>query len=320
VTGAILKPEFSELFQRYRESESKLEVFSEEIVRWIRGEACTREELDAILRACVERGKELRAPTGRKRGRPRRMDRQAKPCSSAGMGTELSRFIASGSDDWKEFYRASERDRKEHGGFREICMVMGDFPANRPLFLEQVVLFIRGTDQRELGAIRRVITERRRTVRRPERGRPDVRNDEKIMARAREASWRRIVRMQSEEEIAGVLGMAIVAPVRGAGGRIEVPGNINSIKRQLQRLEDYLSAAIWNAISPNYVRVSGAGREIAPGALDHKDLQTYIGYCTGLPFRTHPEECKRIVQTLWPRGSAADWELLERAFRYRQKK
>jgi hypothetical protein len=130
----------------------------------------------------------------------------------------------------------------------------------------------------------------------------------------------RLIDQRSDEEIANTLGMSLVEPVRNASGWIEVPGNLDSVKRQLRRLEDYLAAAIWRAIPSSYMRVTGTTREIAPGALDHKPLQTYIRLNTGLPFRTHPDECKRIVQVLWPHGSVADWELFERGFSYRQKK
>ena len=82
--------------------------------------------------------------------------------------------------------------------------------------------------------------------------------------------------------------------------------------KTFRNLEGYLAAAIWRAIPSNYVRQSANGREIAPGALDSMPLQKLIRWHTGLPFDSHPEESKRIVQALWPRGLAATWKQLEK--------
>ena len=76
MVGGNLKVETIALFRKY--GEIHRDVFLEEEIvgvsgglGFIGGHGSTREELDAILRSCIERGKALRAPTGRKRGRPR---------------------------------------------------------------------------------------------------------------------------------------------------------------------------------------------------------------------------------------------------------
>ena len=53
-------------------------------------------------------------------------------------------------------------------------------------------------------------------------------------------------------------------------------------------LESSVAAAISRAIPASYILVSATGRQIKPGALDHKPLQTYIEHHTGLPFRAYP--------------------------------
>ncbi len=301
MTGETLRPEIAELFRKYRESYR--EVFLDEIAFGsIRG-ARTPAELDSIYRACVSRAKELRVPTGRQRGRPR-------SGVSAAQSPTRERALS---------------DSREHDWFRELCMIMGDFPANRPLLCHQIMLFIQGADRRELAEIRSAVQACHRKFKRPKRGRPTVPQDDEIMGQARQAVWMRLIEQRSDREIAKTLGMQVVEPVRNPSGLIEIPGNIESIKRQMQRLEDYLADAVYRAIPASHIRHGATGREIAPGALDSRTLQTLIRSKTGLPFRTHPEECKRIVEVLWPRGSAVDARRFEprrfeREFTAKQKK
>lgn len=317
MTGETLKPEIAELFRKYRESDRHIFL---EVILWpsgfIAGAACTADELDAIYTACVARARKLRAPRGRKRGRPRTGTPLVNDAPHEPVVSELAMWLAGGGSDEKLL----SRDQRQHGWFRDVWMVCGDRLASRLLLLEQTCLFIDGANMSEVRAIRQAVSKRRRTVRRSQRGRPDVRIDEELMGRARQVAWMRVIDRRSDEKIANELDMPLIESVRNPSGLIELPGNLESVKRQLRRLEDYLAAAIWRAIPLSVVRVSGTGREIAPGALDSKSLQTYIWHRTGLPFRTHPEECKCIVRELWPRGSAADSELFERGFAYRQKK
>jgi hypothetical protein len=298
--------ETAEPFREYRESHRG--VFIDEILRFIRAANCTQAELETIHRAVVVRAQELRAPTGRKRGRPRGGIRLAEAERSGAAGSELNRFLASGSHDDAEFWKVQERDEKEHGRFRDVCVVMGDQPVQRPLLLEQIRLFAQGGDCEELAAIRKAVTASRETVKRERAGRPNVLADEEIMYRARRAAWMRYVEGRTQTEISRTLDLP--TKTQPGDGRYST----------LRDLERYLAAAIWRAVPPSYIRESAAGREIAPGALDNKLLQHYIRLKTGLPFHTHTEECKLIVTALWPRGSKADWQVFERAFRYRQKK
>jgi len=315
---AILKPEICELFREYRES--KRGVFLEEIVQpfgFVQG--ASTEEIDAIYSACVRRREELRAPTGVKRGRPRRKGRHVKPPFSQETRTEVSRFIEGGSQDSNEFERVFWRDEAQHGAFRTV-MLSENVPANRPLLLEQILLFMQGADRRELAELRSAVVKRRHSVKRSKRGRPDVREDEGRKYRARKAAWMHIVERRHEREIADALQIPIIGPVRSKAGLIMKEGNIESVRLELKRLEDSLAAAIWHAIPPNYTRVSATGRELAPGVLDYKPLRHNIRFRTGLPFDSRPEECKSIVTELWPRGAFAYMQLIERKFSYQQRK
>jgi hypothetical protein len=264
----------------------------------------------------MERGKELRAPTGAGRGRSR--GSKNRPQKSPESTPEVSEPGKPESEQYSagdEF----ERDWAQHSWFRIVCSSCGNFSMNRPLYLQQILLFVAGADAGELAEIR-ITVVRQTKMKRSRRGRRGVREHEEIMGRAREVAWRRIIMGQLDLEIAGFLKMPVRDPIRSASGLTEVPGNTASAKRQVQRLEDYLAAAIWDAIPPNCVRVVEGARQIDSGALDDKRLQSFIGHRTGLPFGQYPEECRRIVEALWPRGCAADWRLFERGFAYRQKK
>lgn len=292
----VLNRETSELFRSYRES--RRDVFLEETQRFIQGYGCTHQELNAVFRVCVARAKALRAPTGRKRGRPRAGEGLTAEPPSRPLESGQAQFIAGAP------YELWERDWREHGWFREVCMVLSDFPANRPLLLEQINLFISEANQREIQDIRRTVKERRPTAKREKRGRPSVSKNDQIASDSIRVAWMRHIECMSWKQIAAAL-----------------PSYWHDEKfKTLRNLEDYLAASIYRAIPPSYERVSAAGREIAPGALDSRQLQAHIGYRTGLPFNTHPLECKKIVAALWPRGRTADSLLFERAFAYRQKK
>ena len=310
MVGGNLKVETIALFRKY--GEIHRDVFLEEIVGvsgglgFIGGHGSTREELDAILRSCIERGKALRAPTGRKRGRPRGSNGRIRQAMSRSHLSESS-SVAQGcvnSQGWDEDEFA--RDWAEHGWFRTVCMVLGDIPANRPSLLEQILLFIQRSNRSELSAIRSCVKKRRLKIKRATAGRPEAQADEQIMVKARVAAWMRYVERKTQKQVATSVGIR----------RRSCDEKFTSIRW----LESYLAAAISRAIPASYILVSATGRQIKPGALDHKPLQTYIEHHTGLPFRAYPEECKCIVTALWPQGDLADWRRIKRQLSYRQKK
>jgi len=89
-----------------------------------------------------------------------------------------------------------------------------------------------------------------------------------------------------------------------------------TVRWTLQRREDYLAARLYHAVPPSYVVQCGEHKgDLIPGALDHIPFRQAVWSGTGLPFRTHPEQCKTIVLALWPRASDADWRETKRILR-----
>lgn len=275
------------------------DVFLDEIRRFIRGANNTREELRAI-RVAAKARRHLIVGSGKrgKRGRPR----GAKRPSSAIMKTEQIQEPESVLYD-------------PHQGFRNSCMVCGDIPNLREVFLREILLFIASANKSELAALGKAVAKRAKSPGiKKKRGRPPVLDDEESMYAARIVAWSRRIERKPWRQIARIVSERLP-------GRFAFPDeNSKSVGWTLQRVENYLAAAIWRAIPPSYVRESAAGRELSPTALDHKRLQAFIEYRTGLPFRTHPVECTAIVNALWPRGLAADWNLSDRHLAYTRKK
>jgi hypothetical protein len=289
--GGTLKPEAIQLFCEYRKSWR--EVFLDEIDRFIWGANRTVQERAEIRKACLERGKALRAPSGGRRGRPLSANKEP-PIE---MTQSLPEHSDPGTANTEQgTVHESDQDWAQHGWFRTVCMCLGDIPANRSVFLREILLFILDADKGELAQIRKRVAEYAR-VKRPTRGRPDVRTNDNIMATALKVAWMRHVEHKKWQEIASTL-----------------PEYSHDDKfKTLRNLEDYAAATIWRVLPPNCTRLSALGREIAPGALDTKQVQTYIRFYTGLPFDTHAEECKRIVAALWERGADVDGKRLERS-------
>lgn len=290
MVGETLKPETVELFRKYREAHR--EVFLDEIDRFIWGANHTLQEHAEVRKVCVERGKGLRAPSGGKRGRPRGTTKESCPDGESSSLQQSDRNIAHAEQGVEN---ELDKDWMEHGWFRTVCMFLGDVPANRPLFLREILLFILDADKRELALIRKRVAEYA-TVKRPKRGRPDVRTDDDIKAASLKVAWMRHVDGKKWREIAAAF------PEYSPDDKFKT----------LRNLEDYAAAAIWRAMPPNCVRMSASGSEIAPGALESKTTQAYIRFHSGLPFTSHPKECKKIVMQLWKRGMGADWKLVSR--------
>jgi len=197
-------------------------------------------------------------------------------------------------------------ERDEHDSFRDLCIVCGDFPHLRPVFLGQILLFVVGADKQELAVIRKAIAERAKS---PgigkRRGRPKAADDDELMDQGRLTAWQRHIERKTWREIAQAHGKEFTGQ------------NAKQVVRTLKRQEDYLAASISQAVPPSYVIPSGAHQgELRPGALEHKPFQQLIWLRTGLPFGKHPEQCKRIVAALWPRGPAARDALTDRRMRY----
>ncbi len=183
-------------------------------------------------------------------------------------------------------------------------------------------MFISGADKRELAVIRDVVAKRAKRIVK-KRGRPGLSDDDKLLYRARLVTWLRVIEGKSSDEIATILyekkiwKIGIIPPTYNEHGKEIQAGNIQSIRGQLWRLENYLAAMMWDAVTEFSV-ASEVDRRGAPppGVFEDKPLMHMIWTRTGLPFRERPEECKRIVTVLWPRGPRASEERFERRMAY----
>jgi hypothetical protein len=290
-------------------SKSNRNVFLEEALRFILGAGNSRDELATIRKTAQARRQSLLCKAG-KSGRPRGSKRAHSPTDEKITSCESDQSVREGLLDWDE-----------HSSFRHSCIVCGDFSHLRPAFLGQILLFIESADKRELAAIREAVAQRAKSrgvggiVKK--HGRPCVLDDEKKLYEGKLVAWRRIIDHRSARWIAEELGL----PITKAG--VRYAGNIDSIRRRLRRMRDYLSAAIWEAVQTNWVIPCDEPRkvpELKPGILDHKPAQQWLWIKAGLPFKEHPDECKKIVMALWPRAEAAATEVTLRRINYQLKK
>jgi hypothetical protein len=291
---------FEKFLNPWREyAVSNRDVFLEEILNFVRGAGCSREELAAIRKAVQARGRALR--NRGKRGRP---PGSKVPCPG------ITREPGEPEPDCADIEGVLGWD--EHLGFRSACMVCGDYSHLRPVFLGQILCFVRTASKHEVAVIRKSIQERAKSRDlMKKRGRPSALDDDRLIDKARRVAWLRHVEHKKWAQVAEAVGIQVIRPDN------EHCGNIRAVTRTLQRQENYLAANIWNAVYPNYVVHQGEQRgELRPGVLEHKPLQQWLWIKAGLPFREHPEQCKRIIKALWPRGLRAATEQTQRYIRY----
>jgi len=282
-------------------------VFLDEIQRFIHSANSTREELTAIRTASKARRQFFCG--GGQRGRPR------------GARRERSAIVEANLTE------ASENPIGDpHLAFQSYCMIALDHPHLRSQFLAEILFFIGGADKSELAVIRVAVAKRAKRIGK-KRGRPGIVDDDELLYTSRLVAWRRIIDSKRATEIAtepyekGVRNIHLIPPTYNEDGEEIQPGNIQSIRGQLWRSENYLAAMIWDAAPPSYVVQEGAYRgDLKPGALEHKPLQQLIWIRTGFPFRERPEQCKRIVNELWPRAMRANHEPIKGRMAYRLNK
>lgn len=284
---------FLEPWREYADSQRP--VFLEQLLEFVR--TVDRGELSAIRKAVWTRAKALR--TFGKRGRPRGSRRRSPDAEQ-----ELGKSRAD------QQYSGGLAEGDGHDGFRDVCMVCMDFAHLRPIFLSQILCFVRGADKHDLAIIGKSVRERAKSRDLwKKRGRPRAQDDDRLSYRARKVVWLRHVEGKTWRQIAEALGMPIIEANKNT------EGNIKTVSWTLQRLENYIAAKIWKAMYPSYVVRQGEQRgELKPGVLEHKPAQQWLWIKAGLPFRERPEECKKIVKALWPRGLRAATEQDQRYF------
>jgi hypothetical protein len=208
-------------------------------------------------------------------------------------------------------------DADGHGKFRDFCTIYGDF--YRPAFETEILKYLRTANRAELKAIRKAVQEREKQLRNRgkslgpgeqfdaewlkeaklpltplqprgrehnKRGRPRAHSDWDWIAKARRAAWQR-----------HVLGWNWMKIVEHAGLRPSKE-NWQGVERILRRRVDQYAALLWNAI-PLGARGPAGIRE---RSLDDRTTQYYLRDRAGLPFDSHPEQCKKLVLKLARRG------------------
>lgn len=227
-----------------REYSSKhRDVFLEEIKRFIRAANSTREELAETRKACQSRRQSLRG--NRKRGRP------------LGPKPGSSRNVLNVQAAHHQIDEFESPLNDPHLRFRTDWMMTSDFSYLRPALLQQILLFIADAEKNELAIIRKTVARRASRMSK-DRGRPDLEEDDQLLYQCRLVTWRRIIDRKDTQEIVMELcekklwKTGIVPPTRNRDGEETHPGNIQTVRGQLWRLENYLAALIWRAVPLTY--------------------------------------------------------------------
>jgi len=188
-----------------------------------------------------------------------------------------------------------------HARFLDLCLLYGDF--NRPVFLEAILQsFIESASPSELKSLRHAIRDRENALRRSgKKGRPRAEHDWDWIRHSAQLAWQKEILHWSWRRIATAAGMKPTKP------------NIRTLHNRLDRY----AALIWKT-TPG----PSSEPEVLAETLQARHIQRLCRSRTALPFDTHPEECKRIVLKLAPRGKAvvASELNLTAIHRYRSRK
>lgn len=173
-----------------------------------------------------------------------------------------------------------------HDSFRSVCAIWAD--RDRTALLKQGLLFVETANQKELAGIRKWIAGRERQKWQAHPGQPRALQDDETHQRALQVVWLRYVKHKRWKEIQE----SLIAAAFGDESFITV-----------RRLQDYFADLIYRKVQPDWITQAGG--------LDGEKTKAYLRFETGLPFDTHPGECKRIVTELWPQGFRVYWKRFE---------
>jgi hypothetical protein len=99
-----------------------------------------------------------------------------------------------------------DSEELRHGHFRDLCMLYGDF--NRPVFLEEVLIFLRSANKEEIATIRRSGQRRTEILRHGgRRGRPRAHDDPDWLHKAFMEIWQKEILGWTWQKIASEAGM-----------------------------------------------------------------------------------------------------------------
>jgi hypothetical protein len=165
--------------------------------------------------------------------------------------------------------------------FLDLCLLYGDF--NRPVFLEAILRsFVESAGAKEMAALRRAIRDRAKLLKQNRaKGRPSTEQNPAWIRRSLQIVWQREILHWQWRKIAAAADLAPTRP------------NFRTLKRRY----NLYAMLVWRATH---------GRTDDPKALNRmlkaKPIQRWYRSQLGLPFDTHPEECKRLVRTLARQG------------------
>jgi hypothetical protein len=188
----------------------------------------------------------------------------------------------------------SEEDSR-HAQFLNLCLLYGDF--NRPVFLEAILRwFVDSASPAELAALRRAIRDRAKSpTHTGKKGRPPADLNWKWICQAAQLVWQREILHWTWRKVAAAAGLKPTKP------------NF----RTLQLRRDRYALLVWGTTA------AVGSRDNQPvslaRALEAKSFQRIFRSRLALPFNSHPEESKRIVLALAPRGLHLAANLLSRA-------
>jgi hypothetical protein len=172
-------------------------------------------------------------------------------------------------------------NRDAHVSFRDQCLLYGDF--NRAVFLEQIVAyFLSSASKEEIAQIRKIIQAREKIIKAQggKKGRPRAMDSSDWVRKAFRITWRREILGLKWSEISIAEGLK---PTRT---------NLWTLQRQ----RDEYARLIWIKL-PHFAHGPGLN-----AALEVTHIQSTLRRETGLPFKSHPEECKKLVRAVEPRG------------------
>jgi hypothetical protein len=181
----------------------------------------------------------------------------------------------------------SEEDPR-HAPFLNHCLLYADF--NRPVLLNAILRwFVESADANELKRLRHAIRDRAKALRRPgKKGRPRAEHTLKWISASARLVWQREILHWPWPKIAAAAGLKPTKP------------NL----RTLQNRRDHYAMLVWRAASRLTSRADQP--EVLSKMLDSTRNQRWFRSQLGLPFDTHPEECRKIVLALIPRGLAVE--------------
>jgi hypothetical protein len=176
-----------------------------------------------------------------------------------------------------------------HEAFLDLCLLDADF--NRPIYLDAFLKwFLPSASPAELKALRRAIRDRARALRQThKKGRPHAVESWQWIRSSLKLVWHREIDGWSWPRIAAAAGLK---PTKA---------NLSTLHNR----RDYYATLIWQALP-----APRGGLKALKKLLDARSIQRLLRSKLAIPFNTHPQQCKRLVLKLAPRGlelSSQQW-------------